>query len=339
MRRIVLITAVALVVGACTKESSPIAPGLLIGEIRVGAQPGSVSVSVETTGRWKVCVDGTAGWVGTDVICGKDNGAFTLNYDSNTSDMSDIRPSRRARILLITEEQSRCDTLLLLQRGFGSNLPSCKVSDAPGVKIEFQVPALRTMEIAYCSAAGLEAESALAQWASSFDVVACGDHCLEPEAGTPIPGADASVITFGGINFVAADFSSSENKDAMFRELLEQTINTAGAGADWVVGGQFFHLSMMQSGYSKTPAWYPKDSSDAAFESDKYAWTNNMYDCLWLSEQNYISTWTDAESGHSYQADYAYVSRTILSKVVGVKLADKPVSAMEHRPIVLTLEY
>ena len=225
MRRIVLITAVALVVGACTKESSPIAPGLLIGEIRVGAQPGSVSVSVETTGRWKVCVDGTAGWVGTDVICGKDNGAFTLNYDSNTSDMSDIRPSRRARILLITEEQSRCDTLLLSQRGFGSNLPSCKVSDAPGVKIEFQVPALRTMEIAYCSAAGLEAESALAQWASSFDVVACGDHFLEPEAGTPIPGADASVITFGGINFVAADFSSSENKDAMFRELLEQTIN------------------------------------------------------------------------------------------------------------------
>ena len=232
MRRIVLITAVALVVGACTKESSPIAPGLLIGEIRVGAQPGSVSVSVETTGRWKVCVDGTAGWVGTDVICGKDNGAFTLNYDSNTSDMSDIRPSRRARILLITEEQSRCDTLLLSQRGFGSNLPSCKVSDAPGVKIEFQVPALRTMEIAYCSAAGLETESALAQWASSFDVVACGDHFLEPEAGTPIPGADASVITFGGINFVAADFSSSENKDAMFRELLEQTINTAGAGAD-----------------------------------------------------------------------------------------------------------
>ena len=175
MRRIVLITAVALVVGACTKESSPIAPGLLIGEIRVGAQPGSVSVSVETTGRWKVCVDGTAGWVGTDVICGKDNGAFTLNYDSNTSDMSDIRPSRRARILLITEEQSRCDTLLLLQRGFGSNLPSCKVSDAPGVKIEFQVPALRTMEIAYCSAAGLEAESALAQWASSSP---CSANCL-----------------------------------------------------------------------------------------------------------------------------------------------------------------
>ena len=339
MRKLAFITAIALVIGACSKESVDIVPGSRVGEIRVGAQPGSVSVSVETAGRWKVSVEESSPWLTTDVVSGKDDGAFTLSFGSNTSDIADIRPSRRARVLLVTEEYKRCDTLLLYQSGFGSGSPSPKVYQADGLSIEFDVPAIRTMEVAYCSAAGLESESELASWSSSFDVVACGDHFLIPQEGTQIPGLDASELSFGGVSFVSADFLLSQNREAMFRDLLEKTVNAAGAGAHWVLGGQLFHLSMMQSGYPGTPQWYPADGSDAAFAQDRYAWMNNMYDCLWLCEQNYISTWEDAQSGHSYQADYTYVSRSVLSRVVGVRLADKPVSAMEHRPIVLTLEY
>jgi hypothetical protein len=95
---------------------------------------------------------------------------------------------------------------------------------------------------------------------------------------------------------------------------------------------------MMQSSYPATPSWYPTDVEDPDFDADRYAWNNNLYDCLWMSERNFVQTWTDQADGKSYMADYVYVSRDVLASIYSVERLDK-VLGMEHNPIKITLKY
>ena len=94
---------------------------------------------------------------------------------------------------------------------------------------------------------------------------------------------------------------------------------------------------MMQAAYASAPLWFPYDIDESAFDSDRYAWNNNLYDCLWMSERDYVNTWTSSE-GKSYMADYVYVSRDVLATISGVQKLDK-VHGMTHNPIKVTLKY
>ena len=93
---------------------------------------------------------------------------------------------------------------------------------------------------------------------------------------------------------------------------------------------------MMQPAYPSTPSWYPADVEDPAFDSYRYAWNNNLYDCLWMSGRDFITTWSSAD--RSYMADYVYVSRDVLASVKEVKKLDK-VHGMTHNPILITIKY
>ena len=103
-----------------------------------------------------------------------------------------------------------------------------------------------------------------------------------------------------------------------------------------MIGGQLYHFSMMQTAYPATPSWYPSDIDASEFDSDRYAWNNNLYDCLWMSERDFVTTWT-SETG-SYMADYVYVSRDVLATISEVQRLD-PVYGMTHNPIKITLKY
>ena len=325
---------------SCTKDAVILKGGKVIGEMLVGSSSGSVSVSVETSGRWIVAAEDGTSWVSTDVRAGDGNAAFTLYYSENASDAANVNPPRRARIIISRKESAVADTLILSQQGFGASLPRVNVEKSDGISVEFSVPELSSMTVAYCSPDGLDSPEDLAEWASAYDIAACGgSFIVSPEETRSVLDGRASVTRIHGVNFVAADLSLTDKKDSLFRALLELTYNAPGSGTDWVIGGQFYSLSMMQSCYDATPSWYPSDDSDPAFDTDRYAWMNNLCECLWLSRQDYVSTWTDPDTGHSFQADCIWVSRTVLPRVKSVSALPYPLSSMKHNPIVLVLEY
>ena len=92
----------------------------------------------------------------------------------------------------------------------------------------------------------------------------------------------------------------------------------------------------MQTDYQKTPEGYPQSTADPRLMSDIYAWQNNLYDCLWMYEQDYVQTWTD-DDGNSFCADYIYASVSVFTKVESVELID--VEGLTHKAIRLTLKY
>jgi hypothetical protein len=152
-----------------------------------------------------------------------------------------------------------------------------------------------------------------------------------------------ATYVFEDMNFVAADLKDActAGREAgleAFTGMVEDTYNAYNSPSKWIIGGQMYHYSMMQSSYPATPSWYPTDVEDPDFDADRYAWNNNLYDCLWMSERNFVQTWTDQADGKSYMADYVYVSRDVLASIYSVERLDK-VLGMEHNPIKITLKY
>ena len=92
----------------------------------------------------------------------------------------------------------------------------------------------------------------------------------------------------------------------------------------------------MQTDYPSTPDWYPQTTEDPRFRSDIYAWQNNLYDSVWMYNQDFVSTYTDAE-GQSYSADYIYVTGSVFAMLTSVQLLD--VEGLSHKPVKLTLKY
>lgn len=335
MRRIISLVILLAAAAGCTKETS-LEGGQLIGEINVTAASGSVSVSVETTGRWKVYEAEESGWIGFDVEGGVGKGAFTVYYESNMSDVVTLKSSRKALIVIASEDHMKADTLSLVQQGFHSVHAPSEVGSDKDIVIEFEEHEATEVSVVFCSADGLDSYDELKAWAISTgcDVVACENAFL-------VPQMEESILKTGDLNIVTADLSAfagdGNAEHEAFVNLVESTYNSPSASSRWIIGGQFFHYSMMQSGYDRTPSWYPENPEDSRFASDRYAWNNNLYDCVWMTYRDYVSTYS--AGGKEYMADYIYVSRDVLATVYSVEVLDKPLPGMKHNPLKVTLKY
>ena len=337
MKKFIYLIIIAVAALSCTKSGLDIKSGNVLGEIEVAASAGSITVSVETVGRWIVYEADNASWISFDVAGGVGNGAFTASYQANLSSVVDAKSSRKARIVVTSEDYAKSDTLNIIQMGFYSDIRPSQVTPSPEIVLEYVTPETKTMTVVYCSSEGVTDQEALAQWAEQFDVVACGNGFIKPEVR---PGELYTACVVDDVNFVSTDLRQSfadgkEYED--FCKIIEQTYNAQNSPSKWVIGGQLYHYSMMQAAYASAPLWFPYDIDESAFDSDRYAWNNNLYDCLWMSVRDYVTTWTSSE-GKSYMADYVYVSRDVLATISGVHKLDK-VHGMAHNPIKVTLKY
>lgn len=337
MRKFIYIFIIAVIALACTESALEIESGYVVGEVNVTAASGRLTVSVETVGRWIVYEADDADWVSFDIQGGVGNGAFTVSYESNMSSVVDLKLARKAKIVVTSEDYAKSDTLNIIQQGFHSNIESAETNPSPEIVLEYIEAPATELSVVYCSAEGVTDFGALAAWAESFDVVACGNAFLKPQDAELID--KYAVCTVDRVSFVSADLLQSSldgNELEVFKSIVDATYNAYNSPSMWVIGGQFYHYSMMQTAYPSTPSWYPTEIEDPAFDADRYAWNNNLYDCLWMTERNYITTWTSNEM--SYMADYVYVSRDVLASVKDVKLLDK-VYGMTHNPILITIKY
>ena len=336
MRRYIYMLLVAVTALSCEKSGLEIKSGNVLGNIEVSASAGQISVSVETVGRWIVYEADNASWLSFDVQGGVGKGAFTVSYQDNMSSVIDAKSSRKARIVVTSEDYAKSDTLNIIQMGFYSDILPSEEKQSEEIVLEYVTPETRTLTIVYCSADGVEDQAALAKWAEQFDVVACGNGFVRP--ADVVSGEKYTVCTVGDVNFVSADlkeaFDDGEEYEA-FLDIIENTYNAQNSPSKWVIGGQLYHYSMMQIAYPGTPSWYEK-LDDLDFASDRYAWNNNLYDCLWIAEHDFVPTWTSDEG--SYMADYVYVSRDVLATICEVRKLDK-VHEMTHNPIQITIKY
>ena len=337
MRRYIYMLLVAVTALSCEKSGLEIKSGNVLGNIEVSAYAGQISVSVETVGRWIVYEADNVSWLSFDVQGGVGKGAFTASYEANLSSVVDAKSSRKARIVVTSEDYAKSDTLNIIQMGFYSDIRPSEVKPSGDIVLEYVTPETKTLTVVYCSAEGVTDQEALAQWAEQFDVVACGNSFIRPAVGSEDKFA---VCTVGDVNFVSADLGQvfNEGKEyEAFVDIIEKTYNAQNLPSKWVIGGQLYHFSMMQTAYPATPSsWYPSDIDASEFDSDRYAWNNNLYDCLWMSERDFVTTWT-SKAG-SYMADYVYVSRDVLATISQVQKLE-PVHDMTHNPVKITLKY
>ena len=337
MRKYIYVLIIAAAAISCGKSGLDIESGNVVGEIEVSASAGRISVSVETVGRWIVYEADNVSWLSFDVQGGVGKGAFTASYEANLSSVVDAKSSRKARIVVTSEDYAKSDTLNIIQMGFYSDIRPSEVKPSGDIVLEYVTPETKTLTVVYCSAEGVTDQEALAQWAEQFDVVACGNSFIRPAVGSEDKFA---VCTVGDVNFVSADLGQvfNEGKEyEAFVDIIEKTYNAQNSPSKWVIGGQLYHFSMMQTAYPATPSsWYPSDIDASEFDSDRYAWNNNLYDCLWMSERDFVTTWT-SKAG-SYMADYVYVSRDVLATISQVQKLE-PVHGMTHNPIQITIKY
>ena len=333
MKKLLYILIVSIAAFSCGKSGLEIESGNVVGEIEVTAFAGQMTVSVETVGRWIVNEADNAPWISFDVQGGVGNGAFTVSYEANMSSVLDMKSSRKARIVVTSEDYAKADTLNIIQQGFYSDIRPSQVSPSAEIVLEYVENPSRELEIVYCSTDGVSELEALAQWADQFDVVACGNSFLKPESQIK---DHYSVCKADDVNFVSTVLPI-EGGYEQFKNMIDDTYNDYNSPSKWVIGGQLYHYSMMQAGYPSTPSWFPSDIEDAEFDADRYAWNNNLYDCLWMSQRDFVTTWT-SEENKSYMADYVYVSRDVLATICDVCILDK-VHGMTHNPIKITLKY
>ena len=316
---------------SCTKETSTYNEGPLVGEIYVTAYAGVVSVFVETTGQWRVNTE--ADWLTLDVEGGLGRGAFTASYSSNESDILAVKSSRKAVVVISSDETQTEYSFAIVQQGFYGEHELEGVQPDQEMTIEFALPDFVKKSFVLCSRDGIEGtDEKFETWLKSFDAAVVGEEVIGALPGVEIKGADFLSLT-------------PDQEYAAFENLVETTYNSDNKSHyDWIIAGQFYHLSMMQAGYPSAPDWYPSNGRVDVFDADRYAWKNNLYDCLWLSERDYVITYTgqspySEESAGSWQADYVYLSKGLLAKVYSVEILEKPVESMEHAPICVTFNF
>jgi len=324
MKKYIYMVLLSVLVCACTKNVEiidPYSPGSCIGKIELGAAAGSMSVSVETSGDWRV--ETADEWLTIDTDGRTGNGAFTVYYESNESDVMVLKSGRVGRVAIRLAESKKVDTLVFVQQGFYPVAADVEVVSDPAIALEYKDEDKAEVSLICCSSEG---ESDIMSWlaAQDADVVVLDGNVTGEVDGLNVRGCNYAGMT------------ADEEYDA-FRSLIRQTYNSApDAGDDWVFAGQMYHLSVMQAGYDITPSWYPATTEAMEFRADLYAWQNNLYDCVWMYKRNYVSTYTDAD-GRSYCADYVYVSSSVFAKVTSVELLD--VDGLSHKAIKITLKY
>ena len=324
MKKMLFMVVMSALMCACTKNVEivdPYSSGVCVGEILLGATPGQVSVSVETKGTWRVESDQP--WLKTDVNGRKGDGGFTVYYESNQSDVHDIRQARVAKVAIRMEETMKTDTIVFVQRGLMPATATRKVQKDPALTIEYRIENQKDVVLVCCSSEG---EGDVQAWLESqnADVVV-------------LDGTVEGVVD--GLNVVGCNFAgkTDDQKYEEFRSNVETTYNSGPyVGDDWIYAGQMYHLSAMQTDYPNTPEWYPQTIADPRVRSDIYAWQNNLYDCVWMYSQDYVTTWTDSE-GNSFSADYVYASVSVFSKITSVELIEIP--GLDHKAIRIALKY
>ena len=188
-------------------------------------------------------------------------------------------------------------------------------------------------------AAAFEAEHA-DDWAS---LVRNGGLLIVNKSGLPagasLSGAFPASLSqeIDGICWQVADFDEDATALPQLMSLLEGGFNRPGAGAKWVIGGSFYYYSVMEAGYPQTPSWYPSNPDDDAFLADIYAQTNNLTDCIWMSQRGYNPSYTSGD--RSWRADYVYASNQVWNAAVDVRLTDAPLSGVAHKAVRLTIKY
>lgn len=324
MKKILYMMILSALSCACTKNVEVVEPysqGVRVGEILLGATQGRVTVSVETEGLWRVVSDQP--WLKTDVNGRNGDGAFTVYYESNESDVHVLKQERVAKVAILLDKNMKADTLVFVQRGLYPAKATGKVVNDPALKLEYRIEQQKEVVLVCCNSEGAGDAQAWIETQNADIVV------IDGEVKGEVMG-----LNVVGCNF--ADMSEDEEYEA-FRTMINSTFN-AGPDADdnWIYAGSMYHLSAMQTDYADTPEWYPVSTEDPRLRSDIYAWQNNLYDCLWMYAQDYVQTWTDVD-GNSFCADYIYASVSVFTKVESVELVD--VEGLDHKVIRLTLKY
>ncbi len=315
---------------SCSKDGDDVetfASGTCIARASVGAGEGSLSVSVETAGTWRLSCQEP--WLSFDVEGGAGSQAFTVYYESNSSDILNLRPSRVAKIAISLDTHLVSDTLVLVQQGFLGGEVKSEIRPDSRISLEFDNKAVTEARFICCSSEGLDDDSALRTW---LDERGADAFVLDGNVEGSLPGG----IRIAGCNF--AGLTESEEYIA-FKQAVDGSVNSSfEGGTQWIVAGQMYHLSSMQTSYPSSPGWYPADAKGEHFRSDRYAWQNNLFDVAWMYAQDYVSTYTDTDS-HSYSADYVYVSSSVLDMVSSVQIVNAPVSGMAHKAIIVEIKY
>jgi hypothetical protein len=97
-KMIFILTLVAVLINVSCSKDAPYKAGPTVGEIYVTAEAGRLSVFVETTGQWRVTSG--ADWLSLDVEGGHGQGAFTVSYLSNESDILNVKASRKGVVTI-----------------------------------------------------------------------------------------------------------------------------------------------------------------------------------------------------------------------------------------------
>ena len=364
MKKCLSFILVAMLCAACSSKIEQPDPGKGLGEIYLTAPAGSRTVAVNLDGLWRVSA--VEDWIGLDVNGRDGNGAFTFSYTSNESDFSKVNPTRLGHIIIQSLGTMKADTLYLRQQG----TPDGKEYESrnAGSYIEFVDTPLVRKTIIYADLDGADDASLVSSWISgqNADVLAAvcpvslaedladryDGQCVRkgnlmvicpasmPEEVSSTLSPVSLTVKDGDIRYVVSDFGheTSVNRYVQISDLLDDGYNAPLSTGKWMIGGTFWYLSAMESGYFMTPSWYPSDTSDPAFDADLYAWKNNLLDCVWMVKRDFSPTYTDDE-GKSWRPSYVYASTEAWNAVTGVEVLDCPLFGMKHKPVKVTLKY
>lgn len=343
-RLIIIILAFAAAVSCKEVPQAPTA-GKRIGEIYVTAAPGSRSVLVKLDGVWRVRP--VSDWIHTDVNGREGEGAFTFTYDSNESDFINFRPVRRGAIVIQSLSTMVADTLCIIQQG----IPDGKQYESlpQDSYIEFPEDQISSVTVLWANVQGAaSAES----WISS---VGADINCIISDSGLEITLKDGSkadetgtmmkpkavFAKVGRLNLALSDFGSEpESEDTYYNnvvDLLTASYDKPDAEQDWLVGGSFYYLSVMEAGYGTTPSWYPANPAAPEFAADRYVQGANLTDCVWMTGRDFTPTWTSG--GKSWRADYVYASNSVWNAVTKVSVMDNVPSGASHKAVLINIKF
>jgi len=359
MKKIITIIAAALCLASCSNKTEGPAAGKCIGEIYVTSQSGAKSVLVDLPGMWRVVPQQS--WISTDVNGRSGNGAFTLYYGSNESDFVSANVTRRGAVAIQNLTTMVSDTLYIRQQG----IPDGKeYSSTPqNSYIEFLDTKLTKMKVTYANFHGVLNQETISNWllASDSDLIAfAADAAMI--AGLGLEGLysngtvailnkssfelehdyvgsnpDSYGACLDGKVYQIADFDRNETAYLQLVSLLNIGYNKPRSESGWLIGGSLYYLSAMEVGYPNTPSWYPSNPAAEVFEADRYAQSNNLTDCIWMSHRQFNPTFKFESK--EWRADYVYASNSLWNATIDVRLADAPLAGMEHKIIEITIKY
>ena len=335
----------ALCLSGCSREVL-VTQGKSLGTREVYPAAGDFSVFIKTDGVWSV--SSPEKWIHVPEDLFKDASALIVRYDSNESDFITFKPVRKGAIVIQSLGTMVADTLWVLQQG----IPDGKEYESlpQNSYIEFPEGQIETLRILYANVKGASA-SAIASWTAS---VGADVNCLIADDGLSITLKDGtSADEIGtlaspsalfakarGLSLALADFGEGLDDDAYYNavvDLLSASYDQPDAEENWLVGGSFYYLSVMEAGYAATPSWYPANPAAAEFAADRYVQSSNLTDCVWMTRRDFTPTWT--ESGKSWRADYLYASHSVWNAVTLVRVLENVPAGASHKALEIKIKF